>query len=235
MIITHNVRGETTEEWTNDLEMNEPKRIRNNATRVLHEIISFHPNDSKRLDRRKLENLAREYINRRSKYGMFVVIPHLDDDHAHIHICGSPWSMKGESLRLSRAEFRELKVNFQEYQMEKYPELVHSKVVHDGKNRNIQEAGLRQGMSVKAKVLKDISEVIHRTTSPIEFFKELERLGFVVYYRSSRATGVIIGGRKYRFKTLGLNIDQLSEMQRELRLKNVCRDNNHSRSQGRDQ
>lgn len=218
MILTHNVRGDTVEDWVSSLESNEPKRIRSNATRVLHEIISFHPKDQERLDKHKLEDIARTYIQSRSKTGMFVVIPHLDDDHPHIHICGSPWDMEGESLRMSQAEFQELKADFQKFQMDKYPELVHSKVAHDNKATQMKHVGQAQGMSVKAKVLQAISDAVLQTTSAVTFLKDLESSGFEVYYRADRATGVIFKGRKFRFKTLGVKLDELISLRKEVQL-----------------
>lgn len=137
MIITQNIRGATAEDWTNELEANEPERIRKNATRVLHEIISFHVRDKERIDNTKLGSIAREYIMRRSRIGKFVAIAHTDDEHVHLHICGSPWDMKGKSLRLSRVEFKKLKTEFQDHQREKFPELAHSVVDHRKEYRSI--------------------------------------------------------------------------------------------------
>lgn len=136
-ILTQNLKGNSAKDWIRQLKNNEPPkgRLRKNATRVIHEIISFHVKDSNRITAAILEDIAREYMRFRSPNGIFVAVPHIEDAHLHIHIAGSPWEYRStKSLRMSHKEFKELKLSIQGYQQTRYPELTHSLVDH-GKQR----------------------------------------------------------------------------------------------------
>ena len=132
-IITHNVKGEEVKDWVQSLEKNEQMKgkIRKNAVRVIHDIMAFHEHDSLKISSNVLQDIAYQYIEKRNPNGMYIIIPHLEDDHLHIHVCASPWEyLGGKSLRMSKAEFRELKNEIEEFQQEKYPELLYSRIEH---------------------------------------------------------------------------------------------------------
>ena len=132
-IITHNVRGSSAPQWVAQLEANESlvKSLRKNRIRVVHEIISFHDKDRVALNTEMLVDIAYEYIKKRNPEGMYVIIPHLKDEHIHMHVCASPWEfLGGASLRLSKDALAELKRGLEAYQKERYPELIYSRGNH---------------------------------------------------------------------------------------------------------
>ncbi len=132
-ITTQHVRGDDVNEWAKSFEENERLHgpVRKKGKKLLHEILSFHVKDKHWIDNQTLEDITREYLRLRSPRGLFVAVPHIDDDHQHVHVCGSPWEFGGQkSLRLSHKELVALKKQIQAYQQEKYPELVHSVVEH---------------------------------------------------------------------------------------------------------
>ena len=136
-IITHNVKGEEVKEWVQSFEENEQMKgkIRKNAVRVIHDIIGFHEHDSPNISSEVLQDIAYEYIQKRNPNGMYVIVPHMEDGHLHLHVCASPWEfLGGKSLRLSKTEFREMKAEIELFQREKYPELLYSKIEHQKTN-----------------------------------------------------------------------------------------------------
>jgi len=136
-IISHNVEGDTIPKWIQSFESNEKYRRRKqkNSNMVLHEIVSFHDRDTKHLTENKLFEFAQTYIEQRNPHGMYIVVPHVKDDHWHFHVCGSPLEYRsGKSLRMSQKQFKELKLTMQAFQKERFPELTHSVVKH-GRNK----------------------------------------------------------------------------------------------------
>ena len=67
-VITHNLKGNTVAAWEKQFKENELFRLRKRSDSVYltHEIISFHRNDAKNISVAKLEEMAREYINKRN-------------------------------------------------------------------------------------------------------------------------------------------------------------------------
>lgn len=133
-VLTQNVKGTTIDSWAAQLESNEQYRLRTakNSTKVIHEILSFHRDDVPHLTPHILQTITQKYLEMRSINGMFVAIPHLHDAHWHVHICGSPIEyLTGKSLRMSRKEFKALKLGIQQYQFNEFPQLSRSVVNHD--------------------------------------------------------------------------------------------------------
>lgn len=136
-IVLQNMSGDTIDSWVSQLENNEGhlRRVRKNATRVIHEILSFHAKDARHMPIEKILRIAKEYIWKRNKNGMFIAIPHLNDGHYHIHVAGSPWEKgSNKSLRLSKQEFATLKQEMEAFQQSNFPELTNSKVAHGKAN-----------------------------------------------------------------------------------------------------
>ena len=133
MIVTQNLLGADVLEWVEEFESNEELigTIRKNAVRVIHEIISLHVDDSSQVTKEDILSIARQYLSKRCQAGLFVAVLHLNDDHLHIHVCGSPWEVfGGKSLRMSRKEFQQFKQDMELWQRQKLPMLTHSQVDH---------------------------------------------------------------------------------------------------------
>lgn len=71
--------------------------------------------------------MARKYLDWRAPNSLAIARPHFDTNHIHIHIMISGnQNMSKETTRVSQTEFNQIKQKLHEYQLEQYPELVHS-------------------------------------------------------------------------------------------------------------
>ena len=114
---------------------------------------------------------------------------------------------------MSRKEFKALKVGIQKFQFDQYPGLSHSIVNHQSTRtqRSLHEKSIEAYMDEKTFVRETLQnyDPFHPENASI-----LEEKGLTTYYRNQRVQGVIFKGRKYRFKTLG--IDRLEQSRSSL-------------------
>ena len=242
-VIIHNLRGNTINQWEKQYKENEEfrKRKRTDSVYLTHEIISFHKDDAKNISLDKLENIAREYIQKRNINGMYVVIPHFDKDHYHIHICASGIEYRsGKSLRMTKAEFGKLKKDIQEFQKERYPELSNSIVRHEKTTKNNNEKNriigkennetkqtekeyqykLRTGRATeKEQVIGMLKTCYKASMSKEDFYDKLEYCGLKTYNRSNKITGVIFGNHKFRLNRLGYTDERIEELNKTIERK----------------
>ena len=132
-LITHNLYGDTADEWVKQFKENESHRghKRKNAVLLYHEILSWHRSDTENLSLEKMEDMVRQYIELRNPNGLYVAVPHHDKQHLHVHLAVSALEFhSGKTMRLSKKEFAELKKKIQLYQQQKYPDLSKSIVRH---------------------------------------------------------------------------------------------------------
>ena len=126
--------------------------------------------------------------------------------------------MTGESNRISKKEFHELKLSLDAYQKQKFPELIHSFPEH-GKRSKVQSAtneypiqNDNTKLSQKQQISGTISEIYSRANSSQEFLSQLKFEGLEPYYRGDTVYGVEDQGRHFKFKTLGFDINKLDEL-----------------------
>lgn len=132
-VLTHNLSGDSINEWVEQLKENEThrERTRTNSTYLTHEILSWHKDDVGNISLDKMEDMAREYTQLRNPNGMYIAVPHFDKNHYHLHICVSAIEYHtGKTMRMSQKDFGGLKKNIQAYQQDKFPELSKSIVDH---------------------------------------------------------------------------------------------------------
>ena len=221
--ITHNLKGKNIEQWVVQLKKNETfrKRKRKDSVILTHEIISFHKDDSENITIEKLHEIAREYINKRNTKGIYVAVPHFDKEHYHIHICASGVEYRsGKSLRMSKAGFQKLKKDIQNYQIERFPELSKSLVLH-GKKGKVRitekeyQLKLRTGRATKKEqILKILESCFKASSSKNEFYQKLKDCGLATYERSGKTTGVLMDKMKFRFTRLGFTEDRMKELEK---------------------
>ena len=229
-LITQNVRGDSLEGFVWQYKNNEKYRTRKRSDNVIlsHEIVSFHKDDTISLE--ILEDMAKQYIQLRNPNGMFVSVPHYDKNHLHIHFCVSGVEYKtGKSMRLSKSAMRELKINFQKYQLEKYPRLVHS-VVDFEKGKTKGKAMSDEEFQFKLRTKRETDkEIIHgilnecyqRAGSPEQFFDLVKGKEIELYERGKKTTGLVFKNRKFRFNKLGYDQNRIDELSRELALRKI--------------
>lgn len=224
-ILKHNLRSRTTKGWTKELDKNFELRLnrRKDNIRLHHTIISFSNKDKKQINPELLKDITKKYIELRGKDNIYLASSHYDKEHIHLHIVMSSTKLiTGESNRISRQEFKDLKLALDEYQKEKYPELIHSLPAH-GKSQKLQlsdpELKLqdREGkLSQKQGLLETVETVYSRSKSVDNFLSELKSEGINTYDRGGKAYGVEDDtGLHYRFKTLGFDLKKLEEFERQ--------------------
>lgn len=71
----------------------------------------------------------------------------------------------------------------------------------------------RKTLSRKQVIAASIAPHIHHSKNLREFDEKLRQLGFHVYFRRDSAVGLIDSNkRKYRFKTLGVDLQKIKEL-----------------------
>ena len=161
-IITHNLLGDTKEEWNKQFLENESKRLfkRKSVNIITHEIISFNKLDHSKITDDMLKDIARAYIKYRGN-GQFVIVPHRNTESTHLHMAVSGLEIEsGMSLRMSKKEFEKFKKEMEIFQRNHY-DLEHSFVEH-GKglaneltDREAQ-LNIRKGKLSRKQILKNI-------------------------------------------------------------------------------
>lgn len=224
-ILKHNLRSRTTKGWIKELDRNFEMRNhkRKDNIRLHHTIISFSNKDKKQISIDLLKDITKRYIELRGKENQYLVSTHHDKEHIHLHIVMSSIKyLTGESNRISRQEFKDLKLALDQYQKEKYPELIHSLPAH-GKSQKLPlsdpELKLqdREGkLSQKQELLETVQTVFDRSKSVDNFLSELKSEGYNSYSRGGKVYGVEDeSGRHYRFNTLGFDLKKLEELDRQ--------------------
>ena len=238
--LLHNVKGEQVEDWVQSFEVNEfyRQRHRTNGNVMYHEVLSFHDADTNSLTVSIIQDLTRKYIDLRNPNGMYVAELHTDQDHWHVHVaCSAIEFRTGKTISLSRKEFKDLKVQLQDYQQERYPELSHSVVRHgEGKSKSkhaehyFQE---RKQPTQKERLDAALKQAFGMSKTKEEFLANIEQHGISVYMRGGRTSGLVYENRRFRFKSLGYQdkfqlLEEVKERNQELQsLRNQT--DNHGR------
>lgn len=222
IVIKNNIRARSVNGYIREFEANEKFRLHTRKDSVLafHTILSFSALDSKHLDAKVLKDIAEHYISLRAEQSLVVGAVHRDRDHTHIHLIQSGVQYcTGVSNRISRQQFQELKVAMQEYQKEKYPQLVHSMPEHGkSKNGTTKERGseknIKSERSLDKNILLGLLETTYATSSSKEhFLSQLQEQGHLPYFRNGRLQGIKFEGeRKFRINRFGYDEKKLSEL-----------------------
>jgi len=219
-LLTHNVKGKNMDSWVKQFEKNEIFRLRKRSDSVYatHEILSWHRDDSKNIQPGMLESMVNEYIRLRNSGGMFIAAAHFDRSHYHVHMCASGIEYRtGKTMRLSKVNLQKLKKDIQNYQIEKFPELTKSVVIH-GKSRILKndkevQFKLRSGReSDKEQLLGILKTCYKKANSKETFFELLAECGVKNYERGGRVSGVVFQERKFRLKSLGYGEERIYDL-----------------------
>lgn len=218
-LLKHNLRARSIKGWTKEFEDNNDQRLRKriDSPKLNHVVISFHHGDQKKVTDRILKDLAKQYIELRGKDSLYLVNVHKDRQHVHFHIIQSTVKyLTGETNRLSKKEFQELKINLQEYQRQKYPQLKQSLPDH-GKNQKHRSAILKdqiidKGHSHKLLVYQQVEKLYNNSKSLDGFYRNLKAQGYEPYQRGNSTYGIEHEGRNFRFKTMGLTPEKLEDL-----------------------
>lgn len=194
------------------------QRKRGNA--LFHEVLSFAPDDASALNATVIEDLTRRYLDLRAPRALAYARAHFDVPCPHVHIVISSNDVSSSRRnRLSRSRFAQVKRELERYQLEKCPQLRHSLAHQEKKqgrpNSRREDERLRrrkrQGKSSASakEILKaKVRSMLRTSWSVGDFVSRLRGLGLEMYVRGRHA-GIVDSqsGRRYRFKTLGLDGD----------------------------
>jgi len=222
IVIKNNIRARSVNGYIREFGENEKFRqnLRKDSVLAFHTILSFSQLDSKHLNEKVLKDIAQKYISLRAEQSLVVGAVHRDKDHTHIHLIQSGVQFcTGVSNRISRQQFQELKVAMQEYQIQKYPQLVHSVPEHGkSKNGKTKESGSEKNIKSERSLDKNILHVLLETTygkstSKEHFLAQLQEQGHVPYFRNGRFQGIKFEGvRKFRINRFGYDEKKLLEL-----------------------
>lgn len=217
ILLTHNLRGSTKEEFIQGFLENESwrKYTRKDAVLLYHEIVSFGKGDVKNITTEMLIDLAEKYMDYRGRDGQYLAALHEDRENAHIHFAVSGVKYKtGMAHRLTRNDLALLKDNIQTYQ-HKY-DLSFSSPRHGlGKEyeTNAEYHTKRRNERSAAKVLlkEQVEELYKQAKTQPEFLELLQNAGLAVYERNGVPTGIILDGSdmKFRFSRMDIPFDEL--------------------------
>ncbi len=225
-VITHNLRGDSIDNWVKQFLENENYRKikRKDSISLTHEILSWHKDDVKNISLEKMQTMAREYMKLRNPKGMYVAIPHMNTtDHWHIHICASGLEYHtGKALRMTKAEFQTLKKDIQHFQQKTFPELSKSVVDHSKKAKALltdkeYQMKLRTGRaSQKEQLIGILNSCYNQAGSRESFFELLKASKLKVYERGDKISGVYFANKKFRLKRIGFTEEKLDELNKSL-------------------
>lgn len=214
-VIKHNIRSNTLEGFVKEFQAVEALRIhkRSNQTQIFHTILSFGKDDKKHITQAMLKVLAAKYIELRGVNNLYCGTLHADKDHIHLHISMSATQLNGMSSRISKKEFEEVKLKLQEYQREKYPQLVHSLPEHGRSWKEYEKTGVQnikrnERATVKNELLRHIEAITPENRSNL--LEEIQSKGYTAYYRQGKLAGVQHEGSRLKFRFSRLGVDPLT-------------------------
>ncbi len=224
LLITHNIKGNSIDEFDRQFKLNESNRIQKRKSRVYayHEILSWRNTDTKHITVEKLQDIAREYIQRKNPRSIYIFTAHWEKSNIHLHAISSGVEYRsGKSARISKEHLLELKQGIQSYQLENYKEISHSAVNHGKKSKAIvseKEYQVKKRTKEKtdreqvADLLKDCYK---QSKSQDDFIKRLKENGLETYMRG-KTLGILFNKRKYRLNKLGFTPELLSELDKAI-------------------
>ncbi|MDB5227417.1 MAG: hypothetical protein JWN78_1610 [Bacteroidota bacterium] len=209
-LLLQNITGTKIQDYTKTIMLNEKNRVhpRKNSVLVYHDILSIHQLDSKHLTQKKLKAIAKKYLRLRNAHALSVAVPHYDKQSIHIHFAISGIDQSGISTRVSKSRFHEIKMELQNA----FPELEHSQVMHGKGQTRVSEKEYqirkRGVVTEKEQINATVKELYLYSDSQNSFFAKLKKQGYKLYERKGNVAG-IIGKRKIRFRTLGIDLQYL--------------------------
>ncbi|MEA3427304.1 MAG: relaxase/mobilization nuclease domain-containing protein [Bacteroidota bacterium] len=242
IIIRHNIRSRTIDKQIKEFKENEKFRLhkRKDSVKAYHTILSFSNKDKEKITEKTIRSVASQFMKLRGNDNLFIGTVHFDKDHVHLHMVMSGTKyLTGESNRLSRTEFLELKKSLDAWQARTFPELTHSLPRHGhSKEPSIDRQNNR--LTQKESLLKTLESGYKKSTSVDSFLASIKTSGFEPYYRAGRLTGVRSDdGIKFRLGRLGYDEEKLAKLDqlqmREEKTLSEMRDIRERQSHLRDQ
>lgn len=231
-VFTHNIRSLNTDikGITKEFLINESFRnfTRSDQIYLNHEIISFSALDRDKITQEVLSDIMDKYVSLRGPNGVYLGAIHQDKDHIHLHIAVSGLEYRtGKSFYLPKDKLLELKLELQEYQKEKYPELKNSLPKHGINKEYVTDrewqAMNRDGRNtIKQMIAPVIKDSFKKASSQKEFLELLTKHNLHYYERNGKPTGVIVDEMKIRFTRLGISKEQLNKLPMDINAEKIA-------------
>ena len=211
---------------------------------LYHEVLSLEQNNlSKERQKEILLDMAEKYLFQRADEHLAFGVIHDEKEHIHLHLMISANEIEGDKrVRLSKKEFKEIQQRLENYKNQKYKELRESSLYQDKKDlskakQNEQELKNRGAKSTRDTIKATLEDIFKKATSQTYLENRLHSLGYEIYTRG-KTTGVKYEGKKYRLKTLGLDVSykqllkKLETIQeREIKRSRFKKEKSYTRSQ----
>lgn len=127
-IIEKNLWARNQDEYARQFEENyNLTRKHKNSVKCYHEIISFHELDTVNLNHEKIKDLIDKWISVRANKALVYGRIHRHNKNIHVHLCVSSNNLREKKKnRINKKEYDNCKKDLENYQIERYPELINS-------------------------------------------------------------------------------------------------------------
>ena len=203
---------------------NQYLNVRANSNRLLHDILSFSPEDTPYLNEDKVRALTYQYLRIKAPKNIAYGRIH-KNKHWHVHLLLSPNELYHSKVtHHSKKEFYRIRKDLEHFQKAQYPELVHSIVFLQGKGKSKapqQSEAERQfqkrtkSPSATEKIAKSIKKHLDHSDSMDAFTDRLLQYGYVPYEYRNKVNGIVFNQKKYRFSRLGITKAMLQSLDRK--------------------
>ncbi len=222
VILKNHIRSTRVDDIIKEFKLNESYRIyhRKDNVKLFHDCLSFSPKNKGIITKAMLKDIAEKYIELRAKNVLSIIIHHAEKNHDHLHCVTAGVKLDGYSSRISKQQFKHLKLELEKFQQEKFPELCASKINHRIDRSQTKEQIIKAVQNVretgKNKLLEILQNTFTAANSQQDFLQRLTEQNCLPYYRNDSIQGVMIEGRKFRFSKLGFDESKFKELdQRE--------------------
>jgi hypothetical protein len=119
-----------------------------------HVILSWAPKDAKNITDVMLKDIASEFIRLRASNCVVIGTKHVEKDYIHLHLAVSN-QLNGRSSRVSKGQFQAIKKSLQQYELERYGQLLsHSRPEHGKKNaKEVPEKNIKRNERFIEKII----------------------------------------------------------------------------------
>lgn len=174
--LCHNVSARSIENTISDFQENDQcRKPRKNGNACYHTILSFAPDDTQKLTKSILWNIAQTFIRFRDPKALYFIQPHQDKNHIHLHCCISGNQFQSQkATRLSRPQFYQLRVALEQHQQRHYPQLDQSLIYN------------RMTAFEITRLKKLIQPLYERADTSKEFLTNLQNLPSITYDKTTQ-------------------------------------------------
>lgn len=192
------------------------KKKRKNSVKFYHEIVSFSPLDSDYLleNEHVLQQIFQRYLEKRCPLALGLCVLHKSEAHLHGHFLISSSNIDGTNLRLSKQEFKNIKLEMEAYEKE-FPEIKFSACEHESPTKSKKK--LPSFQTKKRELIHMVSDIYEKSLNKSDFLERLSKIEDVELYKN----GIVKDGKKFRFKTLEITPEKMQILEQLEKLKEL--------------